>query len=571
MAKKFTNRKYNIYGWFVFLTLIVIEYVIFRAYVLREVAPYYPTGYDQSAYLSSAYWQYELLKKQGVIVWLRQSLIQSSATGILMPIQSVLFFLFFGASRLSALSINFIFFAAMQTFLVLSLRSLRLRWRWVAIAIGLVLSLNTLFFEVGDLVDFRIDFLALCLFGIFISLFLMSDIFLKRRWSIFSGLIAGYLVLLRYFTAVYFTAIYLTFVLFLGFKYLRNNRNEEILHRFKNTVISLALIILIAAPFLIINRTAIYDYYFVGHVFGSEKQIRAIEQGVSDVTGHLLFYPISAIKHLGLITIFLIGAIFLYVFIFRIFNEKSKTASSTLFPTSIALVFIMLTIAVPLFILATDVSKSPIVANVVMIPVILGVIIIAWRISDFKLKSLAKNSEVIFSLLAIAVLSTGIVHYTINFTRHGPNYDRRYEIAQIERMYLDMGQYAERSKIKSANIFFTSQTFDAFGATVFMSVYYEEKHYFIQANNLGYKGTDKVTLNDLKASMSKSDFVVIDTMNKNKVLFPLEKTIARNIIPIRIYTEKKFKKFGTYNAFGRKIDVYVKQEKSSMLRQQLDG
>src|SRR6202043_1491422 len=55
----------------------------------------------------------------------------------------------------------------------------------------------------GGLLDFRINFSAYCLYGIWVCSVIRSHLFLDRRWTIGSGLIAALLVLTRFLTISY--------------------------------------------------------------------------------------------------------------------------------------------------------------------------------------------------------------------------------------------------------------------------------------------------------------------------------------------------------------------------------
>jgi hypothetical protein len=57
------------------------------------------------------------------------------------------------------------------------------------------------------LFDFRMDFIAYCLFGVWVCAALRSGLFLDWRWAIATGLLAALLVANRFLTIIYLLGI----------------------------------------------------------------------------------------------------------------------------------------------------------------------------------------------------------------------------------------------------------------------------------------------------------------------------------------------------------------------------
>src|SRR5215204_5514131 len=99
-------------GWLIVALLLLIQFGLFRQVALREIAPRVPMGYDQITYLGCAYRGYEAILKSGL--WEGTFAVQNHlpATGCLMPIQAIGFFLVLGPGRLVALLPHFLYLAA---------------------------------------------------------------------------------------------------------------------------------------------------------------------------------------------------------------------------------------------------------------------------------------------------------------------------------------------------------------------------------------------------------------------------------------------------------------------------
>src|SRR3990167_6216585 len=195
----------NILFYLLLLALFIFQFILFDRYVHADIVHFYPTNFDQQSYLMMIYPIYESVKHTGILHGFLNSPVLSS--GVLFPIQTVLFFLITGASRYHALLINFIYFIALQLSVVMVCKKLTNCFSTPLIFLGLLLTLNAPFMIPGGIPDFRIDFIAFCLYGIVITSMLRSNVFFNIRWSLFSAALTILLILTRTITAVYIFGI----------------------------------------------------------------------------------------------------------------------------------------------------------------------------------------------------------------------------------------------------------------------------------------------------------------------------------------------------------------------------
>src|SRR5262249_2617958 len=151
--------------------------------------------------------------------------------GVLFGVQGGALFSIFGASRMKALAINFAYFALLQITTFSTLRWLTGRLSVAFLGLGMMLLLNAPFMPFGAIVDYRIDFSSLCLYGILVCLVIRSGVFESWRWSLAAGGVAGWMILYRFFTGAYVFGAFGLVLCFLVFRWLVTCRSDEELRK----------------------------------------------------------------------------------------------------------------------------------------------------------------------------------------------------------------------------------------------------------------------------------------------------------------------------------------------------
>ena len=131
--------------------------------------------------------------------------------------------------------------------------------------------------------DFRIDFIACCLFGVFISLVLRSRLFASWGWSVAVGAAASLLVLFRFLSLLYVAGILGALFLYLcAALYLRRQNPAVRQHLFcqlRGLVTAGLLLGVLVVPAVWYHREYISRYY-LGHLTDGESKIRDQQCGV---------------------------------------------------------------------------------------------------------------------------------------------------------------------------------------------------------------------------------------------------------------------------------------------------
>lgn len=342
---------------------LALEAIIFYVHVHLQVAPYYPQVFDQLTYMSATTQLLDNFSRHGLAA-LIQPFLSPMATGITYPLQGALAQLVLGPSRGALLTVNLIYFLAVQLCLFLTVRRALGATQPAWLALALFIGCVGIFKTAGGIADYRIDFAAMCLFGIWVCTLSWTREFTSRKFSILAGLIAAALILLRFITAAYVGPIYLILFCYLAFW---KRRDEPIyLARVVNILISGATLAVMTLPALALAWRPIIAYYVHGHVYGDEPAIRAADVGVVDLSSNLSYYPRSLMHfQIGTLGVVIIAATLIVALIGKLRRPSLRIRNSF-----DALVF-SLALLVPLAVLTCDYSKSPVVVGIVLVPLML--------------------------------------------------------------------------------------------------------------------------------------------------------------------------------------------------------
>jgi hypothetical protein len=361
------------------LALFCLEAVLFFWHVSREIAPFYPSNFDQLSYYLNTYDLIEQFRTSGWSAFVTTFLQPGHATGVTFVIQGALLSLVGGANRTALISINLLYFLALQLVLFHTVRARtgNINLAWVAVAI--LLSFSTVFNVVGGIYDYRIDFAAMCLYGIWICFILWSGTFRNRGLSLIVGIIGSLLILLRFFTVIYVATV-MGGILLAGLYGMRgktrSNRVAAATRTF-NVLAAGVITALIVLPRLVAARDALYNYYFVGHVLSDEKYIRAHELGIYSLRDHLLYYPLTIISdHIGNVAGKLMALILGLAIFARVLAAPMSGLLHDLTRYRMDLFGLGLAVAFPILILTADIAKSSVVGGIVAVPIILIIILL---------------------------------------------------------------------------------------------------------------------------------------------------------------------------------------------------
>jgi hypothetical protein len=350
--------------------LLAAEAVIFHGHFAHYISWYPPEFYDQAVYLSAAYELQNAMSQKGLwAIWLalRDS---AHANGLLLPIEGGTLGALLGGARLPALMVNFVAFGVGQIAAFLAVRHVTQSRAFAYAAVGLVLLAQTTWNAIGGLLDFRIDFAALCLYGTWVALILRSSMFLSARWSVLVGLVGGILLLHRFVALVYLVGVSLGFLgLLVVWAW---KRKFEFRTRVQNVAMSSAITLAIFLPFFLSRIREFTAYYALT---GEDPETRASMAGVFTNIDNLIFYPRAiANGHVGWAFIYAAAGLILTSLVARIFVARSRSGWPDL---PVMILFLLGAIAWPIIALTLHPSKASQTAGIVCIPIALLVVLSA--------------------------------------------------------------------------------------------------------------------------------------------------------------------------------------------------
>lgn len=349
--------------WALLGLVLIGQYALFRAYVAREIAWGYPRLWDQAVYLAHTYEIYDVWRHDGPWSALESAWRSRLPQGLLLPFEAVPLLRLLGPSRLSALTLAFLHFAALQVVLVVTLRRLAPGWCAPALGLGLLWCTHSQL-SWGGLTDFRLDFMAMCLYGIWLCIVLRSDTLGRRRGAVVAAAAA---VLAGLFRHVVFAYVVATLLAFWVLDVLVTRRYSLPPVRSRGAARALALVTVVLVPWAFAEREALHAYYWVGHVHLGP--VMASGMGLSTLADRLLYYPRSLVDtHTGVAYGALAALILALAVAVRFVDRRRASARCDAPAPALGAAVRLLACATlaPLALLTFDTAKSPIVANVLL-------------------------------------------------------------------------------------------------------------------------------------------------------------------------------------------------------------
>jgi hypothetical protein len=555
--------------WLALALLLVFEFRHFRQFAEREVVWCYPTGFDQASYLSRSYRTFERIVTHGVIDGVTHGLWDEKnekPNGALIEVEASVLYLLLGPSRLSALTLNFAHFALLQVVLAATLRWYSGRWSPAFLGVGLLLTTASPFYFAGGIMDFRIDFIAFCLVGIFVCVVIRSAVFQSWRWSIAVGVVAGYLVLFRFLTAVYLAGILGLFFLLVCCQWAFCSDlavRERLTARLRGLLVACTVLGAAVTPAIVTRWRAIHRYYVEVGV-KAEGAIRYQEVGVSGLASRVLFYPRSVLlDHVGQRFLLLSGLCVMGAFVagrlrrgqgfYRPTAEESDTRQKRT-----ALTFASACVLVPLGILTLVSSPSPVVASAVVVPllwVILGCVV--WLLGPLvPTRAAARYGAIGLATVAVVV---GVVYQACELGKQSWMSGRRAECEQVLQMYDEIGRQSRSLGWTEPRVTMNTLSEHLFPLVIGPTVYERQGLLLSPRSTLSLSVTAIATDEEANWAVRNSEFVVLAlTDGGGSDLYPYIRRMRELRPKMLALCESMLVHVRTFHLFGQEVALFVR-------------
>jgi hypothetical protein len=424
-------------GWGLLALLLCAHGLLFAAYVRREVAWAYAPNYDQTALLQLTYKTYEQIRRDGPWAALTHALRTLPPTGATLHLEAAFLFVLTGPSRLAALGVNWLHFAALQVAVVAAVRSRAGGRRLPALALGLVWCLATPFYYAGGLDDFRFDFAGWCLYGTFLALVMCSGMFRRHGVSLAAGAVATLCVLTRSLTSVYFGGVMTVWIAVVAWRLWRapdDAARADRKRQLGGALLCAACLVLVALPSLAVRARSLWNYYVVGHVTGAEHAVRKAESGITGGLDALWYYPSSLFaNHAGGVFLWTACAAIALLALFPR-PRAERTRSQPGFPPE-APWFAALSAAIPLIVLTADEAKSVIVGGILAPPLLWAAVLAAAGLAG-------RSRPEALRVVAAGVLAIGAAFQVARLTGPAPSRIDRAARLEVSRLHDDVALVA---------------------------------------------------------------------------------------------------------------------------------
>jgi hypothetical protein len=543
-------------GWAAVAALLLFQYGLFRQFAQREVVWAYPFNYDQIVFLGQSYDTYEQVLARGVYDGLKYGFYLRTPNGALLHLQAALLFLLLGASRLSALTLNFLYFALLQAALAGTLRWLTRRWSVALLGVGLLLAALTPFSYAGGVMDFRIDFIAFCLFGVFACAVLRSRVLLSRPWSLGVGAAAAWLVLNRTLTLVYLTGMAALLTLFFLARLWRGRRDPDVrraeARRLAGLALAGAVLAAAAGPVLWDRREQLKAYYVVGHLTGIEKFIRAQKDG-----NPYLFYPESLLSDHAGPTFLKLAALALLVGAAARAVRAVRPNGAARLEMAPAFAFLAAAVVVPLAALTYDMHRSPCTGNVLLIGllglVLAGVVRLAGLHREGRGRPLLEGALVALAGVAVAC---GAGTQLGNYGSRGRMTRARYDVEQILALH-DLLHRRCRECCWAAPVLSSTFNFDYTQHEAHRVLAYERHGTWLRTGQTLGGSIFALTDNEITQGARASDFLFL-VATQTPSAYPADHCLQAALPQLRAFCEAEMERLGAFDIEGNEVTLYAR-------------
>jgi hypothetical protein len=559
-------------GWLLLALLFLVEYGLFREYAVREITWAYPTNHDQSRYLGRSYDTYEKILERGLAAGVRYGVNLSVGNGMMLHLQGALIYLILGPARLSALTLNLLYYVLLQGVMAGTVRWYTGRWSLALLAVGLLLATNTLFNPAGGLMDFRNDCITMCLFGILLSLCLRSRLFASWGWSCAVGGVAGLLLLFRFLSTLYLVSILGTLLLFLCGALCVRCRDavwrRHLLCQLRGLVTAGLIALVLGVPVVCSNLDAIRAYY-VDHLHNGENDARSREYGVHDALSRLLYYPRSVARdHAGKTFFVLAGVALAGACVARGRRPGAALLSADLRRPSLvaATGFAGVCLALPMTIQTLYASPSPVVGGIVVPALVWLVVLAAAGLARTRWMSEAISSRTRWlAAVATLIVVVGFYAYAQPLTRRGWLSRSRPDVERIVELYDEIGRYSKQCGWTEPKV--SCNFLNDYLPPYVLPTVYERQRVLVNNAILLPEMISPVTEEEAIEAIRKSDFVVLNmavpTSTEhpfNKSPYPFMKSMYAMRPRLVAECEKHFVLLKHFELFGDDVALYARPQ-----------
>lgn len=573
--------------WILF-GLVLLQWLLFRAFVEREVSWSPFINGDATDYLRHSYIVFDaLIHGRGIPGEFR-----AGPHGIGLLLLSSFMYLLFGASRLVALAPNLLFFILFQLTTYFAVRRLSGSVMLALAAVGLLLCLQIPFQLNPNLLlnitEYQREFPVFSLFGVLTWYAVLSNGFKNLPFSLLTGLVAGITVVFRYVTLFHIVGIFGCFgavlVFFACTQLIRKRKSwDSYFIQTRNYIFSLLSFFATISYPLYLAKDQFIGHYFDAHP--DQNQLALYQGGVKTFFEQVIYYPIAIVNAFAGKFFFTVTTIVLIVLILGVVvfwaRKRLMHRSASLeglngaadIDKKAAYLFCIIAILVPLTLLTFFVSARSAQMGVVVVPaLIILLLLFAIDLHGLGLKRMVGGIGQICSVgVAFGVILAGLVFQFSAYSMVGLSSVAKKDYLEVAHLYDDISNLAKELGTDTPAIgtdFIENYTLGC-GQALTAYLYEKERRIFLPncvispVRVYDYEHAQKAIFSAelLVISLEESPIEAWDPYARD----PLSQALAnypfpQSIEPFRqrLHEEilMRYKLVNTYQIFNRKIGLF---------------
>jgi hypothetical protein len=400
---------------------------------------------------------------------------------------------------------------------------------------------------IGGLFDFRMDFVAVCLYGTWTALVLRSGVFRSPGWSCLAGAAAGFLLLTRFVAMVHVLGV--TAGLTVLFAVMARRRYPlEVGVRARNLALSTATALVLFLPGFVPSWSAFRSYYALTD---EELALRATQAGVFTLFDNIAFYPHAvAMAHLGPdfldVSIAVVGALALARLLH---GDRGRSA---LRDPMLAVPFLLGAVVWPVLALTIHPSKASQTAGIVGIPLAL-LVALAARAAAPRPRAWARAAAAAVLLFAGLFQADQAVRHSV------PVLQGRKELDDWSTLVRWLNAYAVEQRLASP-VISVDLISSRINAPAITSGGFEITRDFVKWRGLLGAGIGSIDREKALGLLERSDVVVLTTLPKDEP-YPFHISLEAFRQDLEDWTARSMTLARTFDFGAGVVRVYVKPDR----------
>lgn len=554
-----------------FVALAIIQFLLYRSYIEREVAWNFVLRGDTNWYIFFSYRIFEAILNRDLT-----TLVFSAVTfpwGMVLFLESAFMQLVFGPSRFSVASVNLAHFLIAQwaTFIIFRRIS---GSAWVGLsALLLLFSMQTPFRGDGpglNITDFHFDLVFFYLFLLVIYLVALSDTFARRSLAIVIAVLAALTVATRIVSFFLLVGIFGSLFIYLLFQWWRRRGAERIragARALNLFLASLTFIALCAIP-IGVARNAVFAHYFR---FVFDPQFREDRQGLYTMGASVQAEAYELIRRMVAFDFswpFAIALIALGGIVALGLWRRAAVAAGGIPQSSMDanasktfVGFLVLAIIVSYGMHLVFPIKSDHLTRMTAAPILVLIMFLAAKPIARALDG--RHNGTFAVSIAFVLLLAGVAAYVqLNFYSSRARLPITRENSQkVSQLYADMSRIVEERRLKAVSISTDKVTSFELGPLYSFYTYEYEKHGRLLSPEprLGRSIDQPITFEAAVAAIDNSDFMLLlEDAYPTDPRWPMMKSIKAFHSDLQRHVRSRFCLAGTYQIEGQNNGLYVR-------------